>query len=142
MSGKASRAKGVRGQSQAANLLRDRDWIVDQITAGIGSHDFTATDTARKTWAVEVKNCAGIIPAHKRQAIEQAKARRLPWMLMSKISGSSSWLIQRQSAVPAIWHEKEDTFSMGKLEASGAAGSSTAARPPISTEERKVVNEN
>ena len=76
--------------------MRDRDWIVDQITGGIVSHDFTATDTNGRTWAVEVKNCAGILPAHKTQAMEQGKARRLPWLLMNKISGSSSWLGHRQ----------------------------------------------
>lgn len=109
MSGKASRAKGSRGQCMAANLLRDRDWIVDQITGGIVSHDFTATDTNGRTWAVEVKNCAGILPAHKAQAMEQGKARRLPWLLMNKISGSSSWLVQRQGMAPAVWGEKLDS---------------------------------
>jgi len=93
----------------AANLLRDRDWMVDQITGGIVSHDLTATDTDGRTWAVEVKNCAGILPAHKTQAMEQGKARRLPWLLMNKIAGSSSWLIQRQGMAPAVWGEKMDT---------------------------------
>ena len=106
MTGRASRAKGARGQSVAASLLRDRDWVVDQITAGIGSHDFTATDPDGRTWAVEVKNCAGILPGHKRQAMEQGKARRLPWLLMNKVAGSSSWLVQRQGAAPCVWHEK------------------------------------
>ena len=109
MSGKASRTKGSRGQCMAANLLRDRDWMVDQITGGIVSHDLTATDTDGRTWAVEVKNCAGILPAHKTQAMEQGKARRLPWLLMNKIAGSSSWLIQRQGMAPAVWGEKLDT---------------------------------
>lgn len=109
MSGRASRTKGSRGQCMAANLLRDRDWMVDQITGGIVSHDLTATDTNGRTWAVEVKNCAGILPAHKTQAMEQGKARRLPWLLMNKIAGSSSWLIQRQGMAPAVWGEKLDT---------------------------------
>jgi len=109
MSGRASRAKGSRGQCMAANLLRERDWIVDQITGGIVSHDLTATDADGRTWAVEVKNCAGILPAHKTQAMEQGKARRLPWLLMNKISGSSSWLVQRQGMAPAVWGEKLDT---------------------------------
>lgn len=87
-------------------MLRDRDWVVDQVTSGVSSHDFTGTDPAGRTWAIEVKNCAGIIPAHKRQAMAQGKARRLPWMLMNKIAGTSSWLVQRQGELPAIWHGK------------------------------------
>lgn len=100
------RRKGAKGQSVAASLLRDRDWIVDQVTSGIASHDLTGTDISGKTYAIEVKNVAGILPAHKRQAIEQGKNRRLPWMLMSHIEGSSSWLIQRQSELPTVWHQK------------------------------------
>ncbi len=107
MSGKSSRTKGARGQSAAANLLRERDWIIDQVTCGVASHDFTGTDPDGKTWAIEVKNCAGILPAHKAQAMEQGKARRLPWMLVSHIAGSSSWLIQRQSERPIVWHQRD-----------------------------------
>lgn len=90
-------------------MLLDRDWTCDSITAGIAAADMIATDPNGRTWCVEIKNCAGIIPAHKRQAIEQAKKRRLPWMLASKIAGSSSWLVQRQNAVPVVWHAKFST---------------------------------
>ncbi len=117
MTGKASRAKGARGQTTAANLLRDRDWVIDQVTAGISSHDFTGTDLQGKTWAIEVKNCAGILPGHKKQAMEQGKQRRLPWMLMNKIAGSSSWLIQRQGEKPCVWHEKDQSMGQGGIPA-------------------------
>jgi hypothetical protein len=103
MSGATSRRKGARGQCEAANLLRDRDWVVDQITAGISAGDLIGTDANGKTWCVEVKNCAGILPGHVKQAMEQGKKRRLPWMLMSKIAGTSSWLVQRMGEKPVVW---------------------------------------
>ena len=105
MSGKASRAKGARGQTAAKALLTSRDYVVDTLTCGVASADLVATDTEGRTWAVEVKNCAGILPSHKKQAIEQGKIRRLPWMLISKIAGSSSWLVQRKGERPSVWHE-------------------------------------
>lgn len=106
MTGRASRSKGARGQSEFKALLLDRDWTCDQITAGIAAADLIATDPDGRTWCVEIKNCAGISPAHKRQAMTQAAARRLPWLLASKIADSSSWLVQRQGAVPIVWHMK------------------------------------
>lgn len=105
MSGATSRRKGAKGQCIAANMLRDRDWVVDQITSGIAAGDLIGTDRNGKTWCVEVKNCAGILPAHVKQAREQGKVRRLPWMLISKIAGTSSWLVQRQGEAPVVWHE-------------------------------------
>lgn len=106
MSGRMSRNKGARGQSEFKAMLLDRDWAVDTLSAGIQSADLIATDPQCRTWLVEVKNVAGIIPAHKKQAIEQGKARRMPWLLASKIAGSSSWLIQRQGELPQVWHAK------------------------------------
>lgn len=114
MSGRMSRNKGARGQSEFKAMLLDRDWVVDTLTAGIESADLIATDPAGVTWCVEVKNCAGILPAHKKQAMEQAKKRRLPWLLGSKIAGSSSWLVQRQNELPSVWHSKT---SMGEKRA-------------------------
>lgn len=107
MSGRMSRNKGARGQSEFKAMLLDRDWCVDTLTAGIASADLIATDAAGITWCVEVKNCAGILPSHKRQAMEQAKNRRIPWLLASKIAGSSSWLVQRQNELPTVWHSKD-----------------------------------
>lgn len=105
MTGKSSRAKGARGQSQFKNVLLARDWRCDSISAGIAAADLIATDREGKSWCVEIKNCAVISSAHKRQAIAQAAGRRLPWMLASKIQGSSSWLVQRQGERPVVWHE-------------------------------------
>ena len=106
MTGRASRSKGARGQTAFKSLLLDRDWTCDSITAGIAAADLIATDTDGLSWCVEVKNCAAITPAHKRQAMEQAASRRLPWMLANKIAGSSSWLVQRKNHPPAVWHRK------------------------------------
>lgn len=106
MSGKSTRAKGRRGESEAKNLLASRDWIVGDLSAGLSTEDLLATDPGGKVWAVEVKNTAAITQAHRKQAIEQAKNRRASWMLMSKIAGTSSWLIQRQGEKPAVWHNQ------------------------------------
>ena len=106
MAGASSRRKGAKGQSVAADMLRSRDWAVDQITCGIAAADLIGTDADGKTWAVEVKNCAAILPSHRKQAIEQGDKRRLPWMLMSKLAGTSSWIVQRKGARPVIWHEQ------------------------------------
>ena len=105
--GGMARRKGAVGQGIAANMLRDRDYVVDQLTAGLSTGDIIATDANGKTWLVEVKNCASITNAHLKQAIQQGKDRRLPWMLMQKIMGSSSWLVRKQGGIPAVWHEKE-----------------------------------
>lgn len=113
--GKAARLKGSRGQTAAANLLRDRDWEVEVLTCGLQHEDLIATAPAdfpepfanrSVRYSVEVKNCKSITTAHRAQAMEQAKKRKLPWMLMSKIEGTSCWLIQRQGRVPVVWSEK------------------------------------
>lgn len=109
MTGRASRSKGARGQSEFKAMLLDRDWTCDSITAGIAAADMIATDPNGRTWCVEIKNCAGISPAHKRQAMDQANKRRLPWMLASKIADSACWLVQRQGAVPVVWLKKFST---------------------------------
>jgi len=107
MAGRATRGKGRRGQTEALNLLRDRDWTVADLSAGVDSEDGLACDPDGNWYAVEIKNCASILPAHKRQAMEQARRRKLPWMLMSKIAGTSAWLVQRQGKAPVVWRQYE-----------------------------------
>jgi sugar lactone lactonase YvrE len=106
MAGLATRNKGRRGQTEAINLLRERDWIVADLSAGVDCEDGLACDGDGNWWALEVKNTAAITQAHRKQAIDQAKKRRLPWLLMSKITGTGSWLIQRQGKRPVVWHNK------------------------------------
>lgn len=105
--GKAQRDKGRRGQTAAEKLLLDRDYTCDPITAGVKREDIVATSPVGVTYSVEVKNCASITREHRKQAMEQAKKRKCYWMLMSKIEGTSSWLVQRQAMYPTVWHEKE-----------------------------------
>lgn len=104
--GKAARSKGRRGQTTFTAMLRDRGWSVAELAAGTVSEDLIATDRDGKVWSVEVKNQAVISHAHRRQAQEQAKARRLPWLLASKISGTDCWLVQRQGVRPQVWPEQ------------------------------------
>ena len=104
MAGRRSRSKGRRGQTAAMNILRDRDWIVADLSAGVSCEDGLATCPDGHLWAVEVKNTTAITVAHRRQAIEQAKRRGARWMLMSKIHGTRCWLVQRQGFLPEVWH--------------------------------------
>ena len=109
MSGRMSRNKGARGQSEFKAMLLDRDWSVDTLTAGIASADLIAVDPDGRTYAVEVKRCASILPAHRKQAMEQGKSRGLPWMLASHIEGTSSWLVQRHGVSPTVWNKKGES---------------------------------
>lgn len=98
-----ARSKGRRGQQQARDLLTERDYSVAELNAGTSVEDFLAIDTNGNTWSVEVKNTKAITTAHRDQAMKQGKSRRLPWMLISHISGTSFWLIQRQGMNPVVW---------------------------------------
>ncbi|MGL4559598.1 MAG: hypothetical protein ACRCV5_19040 [Afipia sp.] len=103
MAGRTTRAKGRRGQAEAANLLRERDWVVADLSAGVSTEDMIASDPDGRHWCVEVKNTVAILPEHAKQAMEQAKRRRLPWMLMNKLAGTRCWLVRRQGERPAVW---------------------------------------
>lgn len=106
MSGLFTRNKGRRGQTEALNLLRERDWIVADLTAGAATEDGLCVCPDGYTWAVEIKNTVSITGSHLRQAKEQARARgsKVRWMLMNKIAGTSSWLVRRQGMRPVVWH--------------------------------------
>lgn len=103
---KASRDKGRRGQREAQDLLKSRDWSTAELNGGTAVEDLIAVSPDGKSYSVEVKNTVAITTAHRAQAMAQAKARKLPWMLLSKIAGTSSWLVQRQGDRPVVWHEK------------------------------------
>jgi len=109
--GKSQRAKGSRGQTAAAHLLRDRDWQVEVLSCGLMHEDLIGTDPQGGRYSVEVKNCKTISLEHRKQAMRQAKERGLNWMLMSHIEGTRCWLIQRQSERPCVWEEKQDNIS-------------------------------
>ena len=102
----ASRNKGRKGQREDRELLQSRDWSVAELNSGTQAEDFWACELATgRAYSVEVKNCAAITTAHRKQAITQAGKAKLPWLLLSKIAGTSSWLVQRQSERPVVWHE-------------------------------------
>lgn len=100
---KASRDKGRRGQSEFGNLIRSRDWDVVDTSSGMACEDMLAKDPAGRYWSCEVKNTVAITTAHRNQAMAQAAKRKLPWLLASKIAGTSAWLIQRQGEKPTVW---------------------------------------
>lgn len=106
---KAARDKGRRGQREAQALLTSRDWSVAELNGGTSVEDFIAVSSDGVSYACEVKNTVAITTTHRAQAMTQAKARRLPWMLISKIAGTGSWLVQRQGHRPAVWHESTTT---------------------------------
>ena len=110
MSGLITRNKGRRGQTAGLNLLRARDWIVTDLSAGNATEDGMCICPDGHVWAVEIKNTVSITGAHLRQAKEQARARgsKVRWMLLNKIAGTSSWLVRRQGARPAVWHEDQE----------------------------------
>ncbi len=104
----ASRNKGRRGQQEAQDLLKSRDWSVAELNSGTAAEDFWACNlVAGKTYSVEVKNTVSITTAHRKQAQTQAAKSKLPWMLLSKIAGTSSWLVQRQGMAPVVWTAME-----------------------------------
>lgn len=104
--GKASRSKGRRGQQEARALLESRDWSVAELNNGSEVEDFIVVSPEGKSYSAEVKNTAAITTAHRQQAMKQGQARKLPWMLLSHIAGTSSWLVQRQGEKPVVWSLK------------------------------------
>lgn len=110
MSGRASRAKGKRGQNAFEALLEKRDWVAAEVQAGKEAEDFLAVCPEGVTYAVEVKNTVATGPEHVKQAKEQARKRGkgVRWLLAWHIPCTSSWLIQRQGKRPALWHEADE----------------------------------
>jgi hypothetical protein len=105
--GKLSRTKGRQGQTEFSNMLKDRDYNVVDTSAGMTVEDCLAIDVDGIMWACEVKKTALITPAHLKQAMDQAKARKARWMLANHLAGTSSWLVRRQGMLPVVWHKKE-----------------------------------
>lgn len=99
---KAQRAKGRRGETEARLLLEGRDYMVDDLTAGLSTADLIATDSSGVSWVVEVKNQKSInLPEFLKQA--KANAARRKWMLMCKLDGQGEWLVLRQGMNGTVW---------------------------------------
>lgn len=97
------RRKGKRAQLAFADVLRSRDWVVRETAPGTSVEDFIAIDTLGNAWSVEVKATKAITVAHRQQAMKQAQASKLPWMLASHIEGTRFWLVQRKMQNPVVW---------------------------------------
>lgn len=110
---KKSRTKGRQGESAAKMLLKDRDWIIiADCTSGIDTADLIAEKSFVGIYCIEVK-CRKLInmPEFRKQARQNAKKIKKKWMLMVKIEGSSSWLVEMQDHPKnyiTIWHDKKD----------------------------------
>ena len=103
--GLSEQRKGGIGRRRAKFLLLDRDWSMEPTMDGIKADDLVVIDPQGVQWSVEVKNTKLIAVHHREQAQVQASRRDLPWMLMSRIFGTKSWLIQRQGERPVCWEE-------------------------------------
>lgn len=102
---KASRDKGKRGEREAREILGDRDWTILANTAdGIEVEDIIASDPAGQVFSVEVKNTKQIdITAVLKQARNNAAKKKLPWLIMCKISQSKAWLVWAKGGHPKVW---------------------------------------
>jgi Holliday junction resolvase-like predicted endonuclease len=101
---RSERTKGARGERAAERLLISRGFVCERTREGRGSCDIVAVDPEGRTWAVEVKNRAIIVPReHVEQARRNAGSRR--WMVLAHIEGTRSWLVLGQGRTPQVWEE-------------------------------------
>lgn len=99
-----SRRKGKAGECAVQHLLEDRDWTIDRTRCGVTTDDMIATDPQGRAWSVECKRTKITDwPKFKAQAMSQAKARKLPWMLVVHIPGTSDYVILRQGQRCSLW---------------------------------------
>lgn len=104
--GKMQRAKGRRGQSDFANMLRERDWNVTSTSCGVKQEDIVASDTDGLAWSWEVKKCRIVdLERFLGQAREQAEERKLPWAMAAHLHGTSHWLVLRKGYPPTVWRQ-------------------------------------
>jgi len=105
--GKAQRSKGRRGETKCKELLTERDFtIIADTSAGVSQCDLIAMDEMGTTWAVECKNTASInVRAYRDQA--KTQSGKLPWLLLCKIDGTSSWLVMGKGRKATVWHERD-----------------------------------
>lgn len=106
--GRSNRRRGRETQCEAAKILTERDWSLIETSAGHAVEDIVATDPQGKTWSVEVKNHKLInLAAFRKQAMEQAERRKLPWLLMAKIEGEAgAFLVLRKGDGATVWRRK------------------------------------
>ena len=102
-----SRTKGKVGELAVRHMLENRDYEVDSTRCGMETDDMIATKDGT-SWSVEVKrtkltNWMKYIA----QAQKQANDRKMPWMLVIHIPGTSSHVVLRKSKRPIVWTENK-----------------------------------
>lgn len=104
---RANRDKGRRAECEAGKVLMERDWQIIKTSSGLKTEDIIATSPEGVTHSVEVKNHKEIrIPYFLAQAKEQAKKRKMPYLLMIRIPATGNgpeWLVMRAGQKSVIW---------------------------------------
>ncbi len=105
MSGCLSRNKGRRGEREAVDLLTERGWEVIELGPGRLAEDVVATDPRGTTHAVEVKHhVVWRLADWRKQAKEQAKRRRHPWLLMCRVPNMPGcFYVEGAEVKPVVW---------------------------------------
>lgn len=106
--GRSNRRRGIATQGEAGKVLTERDWQVIETAGGMMNEDLIATDPTGQQWSVEVKNKKTInLGIFRKQAIEQANKRKLPWMLMVKVQGEAgAFLVLRKNDNATVWRRR------------------------------------
>ena len=99
------RTKGRRAETAFKTELGNRDWSVIDISAGVNDADLVAIAPDGRTHLCEVKDHKLLDPCRwRKQAQEQAKKHRLPWLLAYHVPGYAGlWIVERQGERPVIW---------------------------------------
>lgn len=99
------RDKGARGQREALDLLAERGYTVVETNSGRASEDLFALDPVGHAVAVEVKyHEATRWQDFRRQAREQARARRVSWLLMCRLPGHPhTFVVEGAEIAPVVW---------------------------------------
>ncbi len=111
---KMQRTKGKTAQRECRYLLQENDWGVIDVLQNEDADDLVVTTPSNTTtYSCEVKHHKIInLGAFVKQAREQSKKRKLPWMLCCQLPGyPKSWLVLRENKQPEIWQKRETNES-------------------------------
>jgi hypothetical protein len=105
--GKASRAKGRRGESEALLLFQERGFTLSDCTAGKSTEDHFGLDPNGHAVSIEVKNrVTWNIPEFRKQARENARKRgkRVHWVIALRVPNHTGvWYVEGTNLRPTIW---------------------------------------
>lgn len=75
-SGRASKAKGAKGERIVRRTLERDGWLIpEKQTTGLAGDDLFARDPEGTWWSIEVKHTVNMSPAYMEQAKSQAQKR-------------------------------------------------------------------